>query len=505
MSAWARTRRALGAALAIAAHKQDAQWPKAADEVRDALRVAPLFQDEDGQFHYFLDARADWNAPGSPALTAYTLRAFDVLAELGHPTPAPTLEKLRHAVADTLKQAATLKPDDRMARTAREEAAEAAGALDDPKQLDDAALDALWNGWPDLSWYGRSQLLRALARKPGSAARLHEGIVRLRAAGTAHGLRRVIHDGRDFAWAMGSDLRDQCAVIAALYDLDHDADGDAARTGLLRGLQDLYAGSVPSLDTQATAQCLLALQAVASHLPSDPQDAHVAATLGALSHRFTLAAGQAQAQWTTPLLAHQAALNLRLQSQSPASVGLNYTARLRYRIDLATAPAQAVGMRLTRSYQVLRGGRFVDPGAEPIHAGDWVRVQLVIDVPAFRHFVAITDTVPGGLVTRDIGLSQVGGANLKRLADPGSWWFDSRQTGATTVRLYAQRLPPGTHEVYYYAQAVQPGAYFAPPAVAELMYGRASRATSTADRLTIAADAATKTTPRRRKSARHRR
>ncbi len=415
------------------------------------------------------------------------------------------MDALRTAVADTLKAAATLKPDDRATRKKREEAAEAAGALDDPKRLDDAALTALWNAWPQLSWYGRSQLLRALARKPDAAARLHEGIVRLRAAGTAHGLRRVIHDPRDFSWAMGSDLRDQCAVVAALYELDHDPDGEPARASLLRGVQDLYAGGVASLDTQATAQCLLALQAVSSRSPPDRQSAEVAASLGALDHRFTLAAGQAQAQWTTSLPAGQPTPDLRLQSRSTASATLNYTARLRYRIDLATAPAQAVGMHLTRRYQVLRGGRFVDPGEQPIRAGAWVRVQLTVDVPAFRYFVAITDTVPGGLVTGDINLSSVGGANLKHQADSGSWWFDSRQTGANIVRLYAQRLPPGTHDVFCYAQAVQPGDYFAPPAVAELMYGRASRATTAADRLTIAADAATQTAPRRRESAPHRR
>ena len=36
-------------------------------------------------------------------------------------------------------------------------------------------------------------------------------------------------------------------------------------------------------------------------------------------------------------------------------------------------------------------------------------------------------------------------------------------------------LPAGAHDVHYYAQAVHPGRYLAPPATAELMYGRARR------------------------------
>jgi len=136
---------------------------------------------------------------------------------------------------------------------------------------------------------------------------------------------------------------------------------------------------------------------------------------------------------------------------------------------------------------VLRNGEWVEQAKTPLREGDWVRVRLRLDVPALRRYVAITDIVPGGLVTRDISLSGVGGVGLKHLADSGSWWFESRQTGANQVQLYAEQLPPGEHEVFYYAQAVQPGDYLAPPAVAELMYGRASRATTESTRILIEA------------------
>ena len=485
---WEQTlSRAVGAALAVESGQDKTLWPNAQAEVRDALIVAPTFQDEDGNFRFFIAPYGDWKGSGNPALSAYTLRSFELLQALGFEPPLKTSNVLTGAVQSTLtdfgKHVPTTDYDPHW-----EAAAQSAGALLGPKLLDDVALDALWNGWAHLSWYGRSELVRALTRKPKFAEQAKAGILRLREAGVQRGLRRVIHDERDFSYFMGSNLRDQCGVVATLYELDTSRDGDAARRSLLRGLQDLYSGGTASLDTQSSAQCLMALHTVARSLPVDDQQRQILLSLGAASHAVTLAPQQDQAHWSQALAksaAEGSTDTLRLQSQGSVDATLSYSAELRYRLDLQQAKPSAVGMRLERSYQVLRSGAWVDLAKTTVREGDWVRVRLVLDVPAFRHFVAITDIVPGGLVSRDISLSNVGGADLKRIGDRGSWWFDSRQTGQNDVKIYAEQLPPGTHEVFYYAQAVQPGDYFAPPATAELMYGRASRSTTAPSRMVI--------------------
>lgn len=486
---WEQTlSRAVGAALAIAAGRDQELWPDAGKVVTDALTVAPLFQDDEGGFHYFLTDDDDWGGSDHPALSAYTLRSFQLFDQLGHEVQRRVVQKLNGRLLGVLEDVAKNPPTDN-SDPRWETAAEAAGAVITPKLLDDKALGLLWQHWDQLSWYGRSELVRALSRKPAFAGQARDGIARLRQAGTQQGLRRVIHDGRDFSFAMGSDLRDQCGVVGALHELDHGSDGELARRSLLRGLQDLYAGGTASLDTQSSAQCLLALREVARSLPADDQAWTVLARLGDQQHRLQLAAGQEQTQWTQPLDAAGGGA-LHLQSQVPASADLNYTAQLRYQVDLRQAKAHAVGMQLQRSYQVLRGAQWVELGSTSLHTGDWVRVTLQLEVPALRHFVAITDNVPGGLVSRDITLSQAGGAGLQQIADPGSSWFDTRQTGADQVRLYATTLPPGHHEVHYYAQAVLAGDYLAVPAVAELMYGRASRASTAAARVVIVPAAA---------------
>lgn len=488
---WEQTlSRAVGAALAIDSGRDKSLWPQARDEVEQALNVAPAFQDDEGSFRFFLPGNSYWYGAANPVLSSYTLRSFTLLQSLGFKTPESVQEPLVQAVTNTAAAVSkSIKPaDDNDWRW--ENAAIAAGALTDPKQLDTAALTALWQAWPRLSWFARSELVRALTLKPGFSAQAREGVQRLRDAGEIHGLRRVIRDSRDFNYVLGSSLRDQCGVVGALFELDHGEDGAAARMGLLRGLQDLFAGGTESLDTQAEAQCLMALHAAARNLPAASGSQQVSLALGSASTSLSLSAGKNQARWTPALPTSGGREALIVQGAAGMDPTLNFTAALNYRIDMQLAPALAVGMRLQRDYQVLRNGHWIDLEQTRLREGDWVRVRLRLDVPSMRHYVAITDIVPGGLVSRDITLSGVGGIDLKNVGDAGSWWFDSRQTGANKVQLYAEQLPPGEHEVYYFAQAVQPGDYLAPPAVAELMYGRASRASTQASRLSIDASPA---------------
>ena len=120
-----------------------------------------------------------------------------------------------------------------------------------------------------------------------------------------------------------------------------------------------------------------------------------------------------------------------------------------------------------------------------LREGDWVRVTLVVDTGATRHFVALTDSVPGGLRPADLSLSGVGGLDLHKVDDAGSAYFDTRRLDARSPRFYAEYLPAGRHEVHYFARVGNSGDYLAAPAVAELMYGAATRARTAAARIAI--------------------
>ncbi|MGH8029582.1 MAG: hypothetical protein ACREO3_06590, partial [Arenimonas sp.] len=477
--------RALGAAVAVDAHEPEAFWPGAAALVESVIADAPSFQGEDGRFHYFLSTH-HWIGEGSPVLSAWTLRSFDRLRAMGYVVP-----KQMYAELETAVQLDAVPPPD-PGKDGRdwvhewEIAAVASGALAGSGRVRDDNLQRIWQRWDRLSWHGRTELVRAMARAPALAARTGEGLALLRAAGHKRGLRQVIDDDRDFGYAMGSSLRDQCAVVATLYELDASPAGEPQRQALLRGVADLYAGGTSSLDTQSSIHCVLAMQAAARKLPRDSAAGReVQAILGTARQALALAADESPTTWRVP--APFTGDSLQLRGPETVDPTLNFAATINYNIDALAAPAQATGLRLERRYAVFREGKWRDLPDDGMREGEWVRVTLRVTVPAWRYFVAITDPVPGGLVTRDLALAGVGDAALRDAGDRGSWWFDSRQTGATDVRMYAESLPAGVHEVHYFAQAVHPGDYLAPPAVAELMYGRSSRATTSGQRLRIEA------------------
>jgi uncharacterized protein YfaS (alpha-2-macroglobulin family) len=200
----------------------------------------------------------------------------------------------------------------------------------------------------------------------------------------------------------------------------------------------------------------------------------------------TLAPSQEHATWNAPAPVATGDV-LAIRGPDGVDPTLHVEATVHYGLDALAVPAQAVGLRLERHYAVLRDNAWVPVTDGTFRAGDWVRVTLTVSAPAWRHFVAVSDPVPGGLAARDIRLAGVGTAALGQLGDTGAGWFDHRQTDPETMRLYATALPPGTHEVHWYAQAVHAGDFLAPAAVAELMYGRGSRATTKGERVRVVA------------------
>jgi hypothetical protein len=114
-----------------------------------------------------------------------------------------------------------------------------------------------------------------------------------------------------------------------------------------------------------------------------------------------------------------------------------------------------------------------------------VRVTLALHSDALRRYVAVTDTVAGGLRPADLELSGIAGVETRSLSDTGSPYFTERKVDDRYARFYCDQLPAGTHEIRYYARAMQDGRFTAMPAVAELMYGPATVARTAAASIEI--------------------
>ena len=515
--------RAVGAALAIE-RGDTAAWPDAAAVVQEALDNAAVFQDEQGGMRYFADEAGmddgGLGTRGQVALTAYTLQAFAWLRLRGHvvpeqvereargflrsqPLPSPedtTSSRLvappadadaatRAAFAAAQASAAAAAAADAAAMAGEAAAARAQGAA--PGDRNDAALavasvrreradlDNLWRSWDVLALPTRISGLRALVagRHPAASEALASVLARFPERGLARQL------DRDDGWArwMGSRMREQCALIGVLND--HPALADRqVRNALLKGLVDLYAGGTASVDTQTGAYCLVAMHGA---MPADPaQPATVQASVGTQQSTLSLPVGAPSARWAVPQGAVDDAM-LTLAQAPGQHAWLGYVAEVDYHEDASRAQASAVGLSLTRRYEVLRAGAWQALGTHPVQEGDWIRVTLMVQTTSARHFVALTDDVPGGLRPTDLALSAVAGLDLKQVSSTGSGVFGTRRLDPRAPKFYAEYLPAGSHEVHYFARVANAGDYLAAPATAELMYGNASHARTAADRMRI--------------------
>jgi uncharacterized protein YfaS (alpha-2-macroglobulin family) len=475
--------RAVGAAAAKRMGLADAHWKDADGVVADALRASRQFQDESGQFYFFAGTYDAEVFRPSPYLTAYTLQSFNFLRSLGYDVPADVEQKARKGLEDFVRD-----PDPAFGLRLRseEERAHAMAAILPDAVVTPRALDHVWDVRSTLSWQARARLADALANDDANAGRVAQFFEELRAAGKQQGMQRVLMNGNGDASPFASRALDQCAAIDVMRNSDHADDAARVRTEFMRGLADLYAGGAPVVDTQSSAQCLMML---ANALPAQ-DNASVEARIiaGAMTGAIELNTSQNSGEWHSAFDRLPATLDLRASASEKALI--SFVANVEYDLDGRHARSDAVGFSLSRRYSVLRGHAWndVSPTAA-IHAGDWVRVTLHIATKDPRRFVAISDTVAGGLQPTDLELAGVSDLELARLATPGSPYFHERQVDERHARFYAEQLPPGAHDVVYYARAAHAGRFAALPATAELMYGRSSVARTDAAVVAIGKDA----------------
>lgn len=479
----------LSRAVGVAAARKlglDSSSPQADDAIAEALGSVHEFQSSDSGFYFFAGMSNIEGAYPSTYLTAYSANVFALLKKLDYNVPEDVIKTTDRSLREIVQRKNTT-----MIRSNQDDFAAAIGAVAADAIIADDILNPLWDRRHELSWFARAELARGLSLRPAFADRAALALDELRSAGTRVGDRRVLDDVRAPDRHLGSRLRDQCAVIGALAQLDQHADAVELRNAFLRGLSDLYAGGAPTDDTQADGQCLMMLVRT---LPAQSMDETVQVTLrgGAIAANIDLAANQVSRDFSAPLAVLPPSLDLQTTSTLPAF--LSFVASIDYAEDGRAAQSAAIGYSLERRYAVLRDHTWKDVPAATIHEGDWVRTTLRVSNRATRYFVAVSDNVPGGLRPTDLELAGISDIELRSLASWSSPYFYSHQVDERHARFYAELLPPGVHEIHYCSRAAYAGNYAALPATAELMYGGASAARTASSRLIIAAPGATTTT-----------
>jgi uncharacterized protein YfaS (alpha-2-macroglobulin family) len=468
-----------GVAAAIALERDGAKdWPDAKAVLREALDNAPVFQNGEGGFRFFADVDATGHDSASLPLTSYSLRALRFLQARGHAVDAQLLASAERFLERESRDVAI---SDELRMT---EGALASAALAAP---DKAMLARLYGAWNTLPLPAQVATAQAMAASDHPAAA--QAALRLLAMTTRRGEARAFASAVRHDYWMSSDQREQCELVALLRTYPDYADA-ATRRSLVAGLGDLYAGGSAAVDTQAGAICLMALRGLDADAKTDAQAgaspvARLDVTLGADQATLSLASADEAPVWTVPVAAKDAARPLTLDPDVRGDAPASYRVEYRYTEDAREASSTAVGFSLQREYSVLRAGRWVPVAGQSLRDDDWVRVTLRLENGAERYFVAITDAVPGGLRPTDLTLGGVAGVDLQAVSDAGSGWFRTRRLDPRAPKFYAEVLPPGRHEVHYFARVGNAGDYLAAPAQAELMYGAATRARTAATRVVI--------------------
>lgn len=464
--------RAVGAAAALRLGKGEL-WPGAQPLIDETIHAAPAFR-ENGMFRFFVDGNF---TSSSVLLTAYTVQALEALRAWGQAGAAPLIADSRAALEREIGEITErLDSWNGGSNVTHPSDITSALAVLAGVEKNDRLVREMLGRWSSLDTYERSRLALAMLARPGQfdTAPVRADLID---SAPLRADRRTLDNRGDRSVALGSDLRDQCALIDALRRLDAPAQSVEEWR---RGLVDLYAGGYPSSDSQAAAQCVMSLLAIDVGNSSRGAAIIRLQTAGA-EQTLALGANEAQVDGSANLTA--STRDFRLFAAT-ASDTLSFVAEYDYRLDQQFGTASGTGLSISRDYAVIRDGAWQTANDGNVEAGEWVRVRLRVTVSAARYHVAVVDSVPAGLQPEDLELDRVAGVTM-RDSDIGTPWFGTRQLRDTQARFYAEALPPGDHDVYYYARASHRGDFLALPASAEQMYGRAGVARTAAARLRV--------------------
>ncbi|HJS73471.1 MAG TPA: alpha-2-macroglobulin family protein, partial [Vicinamibacteria bacterium] len=463
--------------------RKDFTW-EGHESLPDAtLDLAANYQAPNGGMAYFLPE----DGYASPYLSAYTALAFHWLRERGHSIPSGVETRLHEYLQQFLRT--DVFPEFYSRGMSSSVRAVALAALALRGSLAEADLERYRSHAAEMDLFGKAHFLMA-ANAIGVDAREVEDSILSHSSRSGGKIVFIESVDDEFTRILYSPERTQCAVLSALTRSKTPPQGDLpfelTRTiTQSRGKRDRWE------NTQENVFCMNALVDYSRLYESE-------------TPRFTLRTyfdfdelGSSDFDdRRDPPVDHERALRptdpgkagqLRLSKLGPGR--LYYAARLFYSPkELKTEPVNA-GVEIRREYSVERGSEWVLL-QEPmrIRAGELVKVDLFLSLPAPRNFLVVDDPVPGGLepVNRDLATASTVDADQAEFEGASTsfwftrddwflfgysrWSFYHQELRHDAARFYSEWLPAGNYHLSYAAQAIAPGEFQVLPVHAEEMY-----------------------------------
>lgn len=450
-------------------------WPDAADQISDMLQHAADFQAPNGGMAFWIPH----NEFVSPWLSVYTDMAFDWLNANGHPAPADV-----QAALDVYLQNNILNSSNNAAGpTAPVLVAGAMAALAMHGALPAGSVAGMLPQLPQLDLFGKALLLQAALQSHDNAS-ARQIITAILAHSEQTGGTMSFQETESDAYVslLASPLRSNCTILDALVAATQTPAVESAAIGglpakLLRWIdaRRKIDGAWPNSQENVfctTAQMHYA-QAFETPVKNLSGDATVAGTeIGRAVFRARKNP-PVSVSGTAPKKAANVVVN------HGGTGRLYYSVQLAYNLPAAAVPSADAGFSVRREYRVQRGNDWVKLTPDmSLRRGDIVRVDLYVDTPAERHYVVLTDPLPGAFEAVNHQLATADQTTPAQTPDETTLWFDygdwpnfsivtggfyHRDTAFDAVRFYADLLPAGHYHIVYAVQVIAPGRFLAPP------------------------------------------
>ncbi len=444
----------------------DVSWPQAETVIADALRDTAQFQAPGGGMAFFVAS----DAAVSPYLTAFTSLAFGWLQALGYTPPALAWDRMDAYLQTQLKDDPVATGYD-AAEVRAQLRAVILAALAQRGSLDAAELQRHRAQLPRMGLFGESLFLQAAQGRDAAAAQAARQRILARTQLSAG--RASLREDNDSAWSwlLGSSLRAQCAALSALLAAPDPAiSNDELPLKLVRTITAARGSRSYWPNTQENLFCAQAVIDYAQRFEAAPVSLQISASLDQTALGKVSLQGRG-AETLQHEVAADAAKPQQLEIRADGSGRAYATSRLSY-VEPDTRPAESAGMTVRRQYFVHRDGSWQPLDASPmrVRRGDWVRVDLQLETPAWMYQVVVDDPVPGGLEPLNPDLATAAGIDLPAGDGAYPYPFDYRELRFDAVRHFAAALPAGQYALSWVGQAVCTGEFAVGRVHAEQMY-----------------------------------
>ncbi|HEY1773003.1 MAG TPA: alpha-2-macroglobulin family protein [Gammaproteobacteria bacterium] len=470
---------------------KDVSWPGSDGIPGEALADAAQFQAPNGGMAYWVaeDRYTD------PYLSAYTALAFNWLRAQGYTPPAAVEQRLHEYLKGFLQGDSVPDWYGLGMRSSVRAVILAVFAEDKEATLDD--LRRFEPSLKDMDLFGKSWFMQAsldLKAQDLADEDLKMILNQSNETGGKFEFSEVLDDG--YNRILSTPMRSNCTALSALSRYAQGSETYAAAVAdvpfkLVRSITAIRGDRDHWENTQENLFCMQALADYSEAYEKTAPAMHVAVSAGAD------AVGTADFHSVQdPAVQLSKPLPDSLSGAKPMPVAITSTGagRLYYKVGLSYAPSVLPdsvndGLGLHREYSVERDGKWLLlKSPMQVARGELVRVDLYVEVPAAREFVAVYDPVPGGLEPVDRNLATSSERDAKAgdfQAAGGAYWFNfddwedfgvqfwdfyHQELRHDSARFFADYLPAGHYHLSYSAQAVASGSFLVQAPKVEEMY-----------------------------------